>query len=90
MSSVLGVPLEFLLEEMKKNNILVSWTHFYDSSVEHLWKYSTTRDRVSYSVFEVYGPEYRDEVLKRLDFYFIRTQCPDKCPDKCLDRTLGS
>lgn len=69
MSSVLGVPLEFLLEMLKERNILVSWTHFYNSSVEHLWSYKTTRERVSTAVFEVYGPEYRDEVMKRLDYY---------------------
>ena len=69
MSSILGVPLEFLLEELKKYNMVVSWTHFYDSSVQHLWKYKTTRERVSSAVFEVYGPEYRDEVIKRLDKY---------------------
>jgi hypothetical protein len=69
MSSILGVPLEFLMEELKKNNMIVSWTHFYDSSVKHSWKYSTTRERVSSSVFEVYGPEYRDKVIKKLNFY---------------------
>ena len=69
MSSILGVPLEFLLEMLKKKDMLVSWTDFYDSSVKHQWKYSTTRERVSTSVFEVYGPEYRDEVIKRLDSY---------------------
>ena len=69
MSSVLGLPLEYILEILKEKNMLVSWTHFYDSSVKYLWKYSTTRDRVSTGVFEVYGTEYRDEVIKRLDFY---------------------
>jgi hypothetical protein len=74
MSSILGVPLEFLMEEMKKYNMMVSWTHFYDSSVKHQWKYKTTRERVSSAVFEVYGPEYRDEVIKRLDKYHENKQ----------------
>jgi len=69
MSSVLGVPLEFLLNMLNKRDMVVSWTDFYDSSVKHCWKYSTTRERISTSVFEEYGPVYRDEVIKRLDFY---------------------
>lgn len=69
MSSILGVPLEFLMEELKKNNMIVSWTHFYDSSVKYHWKYYTTRERISSSVFEVYGSEYRDKVIKKIDFY---------------------
>jgi hypothetical protein len=54
---------------LKEKNMLISWIHFYDSSVKHLWKYNTTRDRVSTGVFEVYGPEYRDEVIRKLDMY---------------------
>jgi len=69
MSSVLGLPLEYILEMLKEKNMIISWTHFYDSSVKHRWSYKTLRDRVSTGVFEVYGSEYRDEVIRRLDFY---------------------
>jgi len=72
MSSILGIPLEYILEILKKNNMMVSWTHFYDASVKHKWKYKTTRERVSTSVGDIYGPEYRDEVIKRLDWYSDR------------------
>ena len=69
MSSVLGLPLEYILEILKSNNMLVSWTHFYQDSLKHCWKYKTTRERISTAVGDVYGPKYRDEVLKRLDYF---------------------
>ncbi len=69
VTSVLGLPLEIVLEELKKRDIIVSWTHFYDSSVKNGWKWKTLKERVSYSTQEIYGREYRDIVMKRLEAY---------------------
>jgi len=69
MSSILGLPLEILLEILKKNNMVIDWIDFYNGSVQNGWKYKTLRVRVSSGVLEIYGREYRDEILKRLDLY---------------------
>lgn len=69
MSSILGLPLEYILEILESKNMLVSWTHFYEDSVRRGWKYNTTRKRVSSAVGDVYGLKYRDEVLEKLNFY---------------------
>jgi hypothetical protein len=74
MSSILGIPLEYLLEILNRNNMIVSWIDFYNSSVKYGWKYKTTKERISTSVGDIYGQEYRDEVLKKLDWYM------DRCP----------
>lgn len=50
--------------------MVIDWNEFYESSVRHCWKYKTLREKVDVAVFEIYGKEYRDEVVKRLDFIF--------------------
>ena len=77
MSSRLGVPLEFMLEILKKNNMVVDWVKFYEDSKKMGWSYKTTRFRVDSSVGDIYGSVYRDEVLKRLDWYHEHI---DRCP----------
>jgi len=69
MSSTTGLPLEIILQLLKDRNMSVDWVGFYEESLKHLWKWKTTRERIRYSVGEIYGPEYRDKVLKRLEFY---------------------
>lgn len=74
MSSILGLPLEYLLEILKENDMIVDWKEFYESSVKHCWKYKSLRERIYFSVCEIYGQEYRDEVIKRLDLLHSLSQ----------------
>lgn len=69
VTSSQGLPLEIILEILKKEKIVVDWQNFYDLAIKGGWKYKRIRERVSSSVFEVYGPEYRDGVIRRLDKY---------------------
>lgn len=69
MSSILGLPLEILLYELDKHNMIVDWVEFFESSKKHGWKEKTTLQRISVGVFEVYGPKYRDIVINRLKKY---------------------
>ena len=68
MSSVLGLPLEYMLDILNKNNMVVDWVDFYKCSVKHCWSYKTLRNKIDVALFEIYGKEYRDSVLMRLDF----------------------
>jgi len=47
MSSILGLPLEIILDILKKKNMVIDWVDFYEESVKHGWKYKTLRLRVS-------------------------------------------
>lgn len=67
MSSTTGLPLEVILEEFKKQDMVVDWVNFCRMSVWHGWKWKTVRERLHYSLMESHGPEYRDEVLKRVE-----------------------
>lgn len=69
MSSILGLPLEYCLEILNDHNMVVDWIDFIESSLKHGWKISTTLIRVETAVTEIYGKEYSDQVLKRLNFY---------------------
>ena len=69
MSSTTGLPLEIILEELDKRGMTVDWVGFYESSLRHGWKWKTTRERVRYSVREIYGDDYCWEVMSRLIFY---------------------
>lgn len=85
MSSRLGVPLEFLLEILQKQNMVVDWIQFYEDSVKHGWSYKTTRLRIDSSVGDIYGSEYREEVLKKLDWYHDNI---DRCPSGQWERSV--
>jgi hypothetical protein len=66
MSSILGLPLDVILEKLKENNMVVDWIEFYESSKKHGWKNKTTFNRISTYVVDVYGPEYRDHIISTL------------------------
>ena len=65
----MGLPLEIILEVLKRKQIVVDWKNFYDQAIQDGWKYNRIRERISSSVLEVYGSEYRDGVIRRLDKY---------------------
>lgn len=69
VTSSQGLPLEIILEVLKEKDIVVDWKNFYDLAIQSGWKYKRIRERISSSVFEVYGPEYRDQVIRRLEKY---------------------
>jgi hypothetical protein len=68
MSSTTGLPLEILLYELHKKSILVDWLSFYNSAIKNGWKVKTIFNRIETATSDVFGPQYRDEVIKRLKF----------------------
>lgn len=53
---------------LNQNGMVIDWVEFYRDSVKSGWKYSTLRVRVNTALVDILGPEYWNEVLKRLDF----------------------
>jgi hypothetical protein len=76
-SSRLGLPLEYIVDMLTKNDMVVDWVRFYEDSIKSGWKYSTLRTRVDVALVDTFGPEYRDEVLKRLDWHHRSQQKHD-------------
>jgi len=66
MSSILGLPLDILLEELHEHDMVVDWVEFYESSKKHGWNDKTILNRIS---VEIHGSKYRDIVIDRLKVY---------------------
>ena len=69
VTSRLGIPLDFVLEILNNNNMVVDWRQFYEDSMKSGWSYKTLRLRIDSSLGDMCSSQYRDEVLKRLDWY---------------------
>lgn len=64
-----GLPLDFILYELKTENCLVDWVDFIEFSISNNWKISQTLSKIEEAVTEVYGKKYSVEIIKRLRFY---------------------
>lgn len=60
--------MEILLGRIKEDYV-VDWISYIETSIKHNWKLSNTLKNVSFSVQEVYGIEYSEEVMFRLNYY---------------------
>ena len=69
MMDTRGVPLETIVQEFEKNNCLVDWIDFYENSIQSGWNPQTTLDRIEYTLIDVKGKEYSNDVLLRLKIY---------------------
>lgn len=67
-----GIPLEIILSFFKNQGLVPSWTSFIDSAVECGWNMGSLRTKIYTATGDVYGPDYRDEVIKRFDLYTKR------------------
>ena len=61
-----GMPLDELLQVLKSRDQLPSWLHFYDEAVAAGMKHGRILARLDPAICDVYGPEFRDVVIKRL------------------------
>lgn len=68
-SSLTGLPLDIILLQLDKNNMIVDWIDFYEESIKGGWKNKTTLNKIETVVGDYYGPEYKKELMKRLTFY---------------------
>ena len=64
-----GVPLEVVLSQFRDNDIVPDWPDFIEDSIKCGWNIGSLRTKIGTSTGDVYGPDHRDEVLKRFDIY---------------------
>ncbi len=72
MISSRGVQLDILVDELKRNNIVVDWIEFYNESQKHGWNIKTVLNKIEIVLIDVYDKEYSDEVLTRLKLYIAK------------------
>lgn len=61
-----GIPLDIILIEFERNNLLVDWLDFFEQSQKGGWNTKTTLNKIRYALDEVKGKEYTEHVLMRL------------------------
>lgn len=68
-----GIPLEVLLGKLRDEGLVPDWPDFIEEAIRHGWNLGSLRTRIETSTGDVYGPDHRDEVIKRFDEY-VRTR----------------
>jgi hypothetical protein len=54
---------------LDKENMVVDWLDYYDESLRNGWSTKTSLNRIETAVGDYFGTMYKEEVMKRLDFY---------------------
>ena len=62
-----GVPLDFILSSLDKNEYSIDWLDFIFTSVEHKWKLKGTLIKIENSLNDVYGREFSLPIIERLN-----------------------
>lgn len=65
-----GVPLDFILSTLSKEEYVVDWLDFIVQSVQHKWKLKGTLVKIENSMIDVYGREYSTPIINQL-----KTRC---------------
>lgn len=52
---------------------LIDWIQFYEDSVKAKWNTITTIKKIKYSLDDVFGVEYSDQIINRLKLYIVKT-----------------
>lgn len=61
-----GVPLDFLLSTLSKDEYVIDWLEFILVSVKHKWKLKGTLIKIENSMIDVYGREYSTPIIKEM------------------------
>lgn len=69
VSEALGVPLDIILEHLQTQNQVVDWVDFIITSLDHGWQIKTTMNKIEYTISDVYGKKYCEEVMVRIKWY---------------------
>lgn len=71
-----GVPLDLIVDTFHNANITIDWISFYNEAKRSGWGDKTILDRIKYSLFDVFGQEHSDIVVKRLKEYIVLMSDP--------------
>ena len=72
-SSLTGLPLDIILQQLDGNNMIVDWVDFYEESIRGGWKEKTSINRIETAVGDYYGPVHKNEIISRLRSYIAYT-----------------
>jgi hypothetical protein len=61
-----GVQLETMVEVLDSKGFLIDWIEFYEDALEALWSPSTILKKIEYTLEDVKGKEFSEQVILRL------------------------
>ena len=64
-----GLPLVVVLDYLKKKGDVVDWVDYLETGFKRGMKPERLIGRVGGDIHDSYGPEYRDVVLQKIEFY---------------------
>lgn len=65
-----GLPLDFMLMYLDKDEYVVDWIEFIHTSVQHNWNLRGTLTKLENALYDVYGRcEYSERIIKVLNEY---------------------
>ena len=65
-----GTPLQDVLNYFKDNGLVIDWLDYIEGMLKDGANIETAKARIQACVGEVYGPKYRDEVMKRIEHWY--------------------
>jgi hypothetical protein len=68
-----GVDLGIMVQCLYDSGNLIDWIQFYEDSVKAKWNTITTIKKIKYSLDDVFGVEYSDQIINRLKLYIVKT-----------------
>jgi alanyl-tRNA synthetase len=72
-----GIPLDIILQDLNKKNIIIDWIDFYLHAKKSGWKLKTIIDKIKYPLIDINGEEYSKSVLYRIEIYSEREKIKD-------------
>lgn len=66
----IGLPLIFVLDEFKKENLVVDWIDFIDYCIEKNWDIKQTITKIDESLTEI-KEQNKEIILKNIKLYLV-------------------
>ena len=62
-----GLPLDVMLDCLKKNNIIPDWLTFYVEVLRAGMQHDRIISKLDEAIHDIYGSKFRDTVIERID-----------------------
>ena len=66
ITSSIGLPLEVVLDELNKRNMVIDWKDYYGESISHGGRKSSVISKIESAVGDCFGSKCREEVSEKL------------------------
>lgn len=70
----IGFPLEEIVYLLNNDNMLVDWVDFFESAMIAQWGITHTIKKIEAAVGDVFGPQCKNELIRRLKFCLVERE----------------